>query len=411
MSRRTRQNVPSFSPGPQPRRLISTLRRGQVNAVLGVLSDSTGVPQDFTGNQRWVYLLGQWLGQQFPAYTVIFKQWNDTNQSYDADRTIQTGTGSLTFTIYNGAVTGTSYNYILTGTMTRPNLMFPVAPTEIITSYGYNSNVTTAGAYRAPYLALTSFLRRMFPNTPLIAMGQAPMASTNTEAAHHLLRQEDIRALAGAEGYGFIDVTQRFLDLGSYDSYINSGDLVHPTAAGSQIWLAEIQQFFGIGSQRALPTATPPLAVFRPLAAKIFDALSGSPTYAVTNSHPAWAMPNGADSAIIASMVDIPADWALINVYVVWFTSATTGTVTFTPRYGWLSTLYGNQSGASSAPGGLGSFTITASSTTNTMRFSSVASAYRPSGYPLEISLTRNGSTDTCAAAAQVVGILVERAG
>lgn len=124
---------------------------------------------------------------------------------------------------------------------------------------------------------------------------------------------------------------------------------MHPTAAGSQIWLAEIPPFFGIGSQRALPRAIPALAVFRPLAAKIFDALSGSPTYPVTNSHPTWAMPNGADSTITADMLDILAEWALVNVNVVWLTSATTGSATFTLRCGPRSTLHDNQSGSATA--------------------------------------------------------------
>lgn len=74
--------------------LTQRLSLGVDDGVLLVLGDSTG-----DGYTRWVYLLTQWLAQQFPAYTVNYWKWNDTAQSYDAlgtsnsSKVVQTGTG------------------------------------------------------------------------------------------------------------------------------------------------------------------------------------------------------------------------------------------------------------------------------------------------------------------------------
>lgn len=79
--------------------LTSRLANAVDDAVLLVLGDSTGI-----GQTRWVYLLSAWLGQQFPACTVNYWQWNDTNQNYDplgtagSSKVVQTGTASRTDT-------------------------------------------------------------------------------------------------------------------------------------------------------------------------------------------------------------------------------------------------------------------------------------------------------------------------
>lgn len=60
-----------------------------------VMSDSTS--NDTT---EWAYLTAQWLGTQFPGYTVHHRLWNDTAQGWDLPTIVQTGTaGEAYFTM------------------------------------------------------------------------------------------------------------------------------------------------------------------------------------------------------------------------------------------------------------------------------------------------------------------------
>lgn len=409
-------------PGGTVNPLVAVLRRNRANATLVLLGDSTGVVQNSTTDPRWCLLLARFLAAQYPAYTVNFRQWNDAGQVYDAlpttnsSQVVQTGTGTdngggpFVLTVYSGSVSGSSAEYLgNSGVSTRLSLMIPTAPELVICSYAKNSTETLAGAYRKHIWALVRIIKDFFPAAGVGLVVQCPNISPRVDIADLWNRLADVRALAASEGYWLADVAQAFVDQGDYTALLNA-DGIHPSPAGSALWAATVQRLFA-RTPLLTPPSAPPSRRFLTVPAKLFDALSGAPTYAVTNGHPAWAMPNSADSAIVADGIDLPRDWVEWNSYVIWFTAATTGSVTFTPRYGSLSTSYGNQSGGTTAPGALGPFSSAASGTTNNMRFLPCSPGVRPAiGQPVTLTLTRNGLTDSLAAAAQVVGFMFERA-
>lgn len=75
--------------------LMSTLRRGTRSACMAVIGDSTGDDQ-YSGQSvaEWPQALLLRFAADNPAYTVMERRWNDTNQAYDLPITYQNGTGN-----------------------------------------------------------------------------------------------------------------------------------------------------------------------------------------------------------------------------------------------------------------------------------------------------------------------------
>lgn len=78
--------------------LFATLRRGKRSACIAVIGDSTGdgklVGSPSTNVDEWPQVFTKRLVQDYPAYTLLERRWNDTNQNYDAPITWQSGTGN-----------------------------------------------------------------------------------------------------------------------------------------------------------------------------------------------------------------------------------------------------------------------------------------------------------------------------
>ena len=72
--------APKLSP------VLAALGDAGTSLALGLVGDSTG-----NGADEWFYLLGQYLAQRAPDYTVKHRLWNDTTQEFDPATTIQTG--------------------------------------------------------------------------------------------------------------------------------------------------------------------------------------------------------------------------------------------------------------------------------------------------------------------------------
>ncbi len=67
----------------------AALTRGVASTCVQILGDSTG-----TDTNEWFGVMGQRLGDDFPEYTVRWRQWNTTSQEYDLPSDLQTGTGN-----------------------------------------------------------------------------------------------------------------------------------------------------------------------------------------------------------------------------------------------------------------------------------------------------------------------------
>jgi len=75
-----------------------------------VISDSIGY-----GTDRWVYMLAEWYGENYPTHTIAYYQWDDAGGDYDTVSVpveiVSIGTGTNVLAIYNFANSGKNIDY------------------------------------------------------------------------------------------------------------------------------------------------------------------------------------------------------------------------------------------------------------------------------------------------------------
>lgn len=89
---------------------VTTSFNHGLSTVIQLTGDSTGDGSGVTpGDVEWFYLLGNRLGNKWPAYNVVRQQWNDTNSSYDTPYTVQSGPNGETYVHFTGTSSGAQY--------------------------------------------------------------------------------------------------------------------------------------------------------------------------------------------------------------------------------------------------------------------------------------------------------------
>jgi len=217
-------------------RLMSKLQANQSDASLVYVGDSTtaiyGTP--------WTTRIAQRLAGAFPAYTVKIAQWNTNNTpyvdpgDYAAWTTLQTGTGSHTLWIYNGGAGGTNCRYPLTR---LTNMVVTPNPDLVIIDHGANELAFSAthipDDFRAQYLCLTESIRAAVPTAAMLCVSQHVV--TTAGAPDSFIVAEMIRQVCEARGYGYVNMTQVFADLGSARTdYMTDG--AHCNDLGQTLW-------------------------------------------------------------------------------------------------------------------------------------------------------------------------------
>lgn len=313
--------------------LMSKLAAGRESAVLTVLGDSTGDETNVQG--RWPLLLAQNLAAMFPAYTVNFRQWNLINGTiYDPlgtnqSRVLHVGTGTgnaggpFVLDFYNGSASGTAPAYNID--VSRWIYMNPAVPDLVIVNHGHNM-VGSTGA-QANYLLyqLTRAIRERYPSAGLIVTAQNPMNLGQADQANDLLRARSFIAFAARENYGLINVLQPFLNNPTFNAnWLLDG--LHPNAAGSLIWLAEVMRHFQAPSLTCAPPKSPDAQQNKLwLPAQRFGAFAGDPVLALTNSEAfMWAFPQAAVSSVCATEV-LPAHWDTYDSWLYWTVAGSAG--------------------------------------------------------------------------------------
>lgn len=417
--------------------LTSRLRMGNEDVVWAHLGDSTG-----NDPSEWVYLVAKWLAARFPAYTVVHRLWNDTNQNYDPASkdngaggytagNVQTGTGARTLTIYNGSMPGGGAIY----PMTRIALQIPVQPHLVTISYGYNDGATTAANYRPTHYALCRLVEDYAPQAGIVLMAQGARATTEAGFAANLARNQAIIDLAASEGYGLVNVTQEFLSTPGYSSTLIQGDGLHPNPAGSQVWAGAVTRQISL-SIRTTPRATQrrPHRLWVPASA--FTPSEGSPVLAVVGTATApfqsYAMDPTTQQGLVAT-VDYPDWWLMVNIHVVWAVQTGSGFTGSTNTVRWGAGLSRPpQAGSTVTPAaaqtsvGIGApnnFTETQgiASASNigapwgtyiSMIYRGVDAGYGVNGRPMGVRVRRitADASDTLAEAAHFRGVFIERA-
>lgn len=295
------------------------------------------------------------------------------------------------------------------------------SPVDVcIINYGHNEGGTDA---RAPYLRLVDQLLSTFPKTVVMATLQNPRAHFDNNFANGLARTVSIEHLAINEGWGVVNVRDRFLADTNYAADLLNGDGLHPSdAVGSPAWANEVMRALdptSIVQQRGMSGR--PSSIF--LEASRMVSAEGTPTLTAANGWPAWDMVHGAGNQGVQAFMDVPASWGAVDFYLLWMTAVATGLTGSTNQVrlevllgypGGLTGLPANNSaGTALASAGLGSGFVNNNSIAYTQQATLAASAVSPTGRPLLVRARRVGGdvNDTLTQDIYLLGVLAKRAG
>lgn len=245
-------------------RMLCKLNRGIDNVDLLYCGDSTG-----NETLEHVYLEAVMLGAQFPAYTVQYNMWNDTNRNYDAPVAVQTGTGPTPPVInyWNASLSGSSTLYWIGDRYPTAfeSLAATNSPDLIMISHSHNmfdvSTPNLRGSFRPNVLILTEELTQTFPDAGVILMSQNPSFTPGRETWQNI-KATELQLLASRRGYGFIDVHQAFVDAGAFER--TKVDGIHPTTSadapapnGSLLWADTVMAALQYNGVVSAPTQPP----------------------------------------------------------------------------------------------------------------------------------------------------------
>ena len=305
------------------------IERDLTDVNIAVVGDSTGA-----GTTRWPYLFAQHLAATYPEKTVVLLAWNVGTDSYDAATTIQTGTGARTVTVYNGSASGenTAYSQSYLATM------LPATCDLVFINHGHNMTGTDNSIASNKFYALgRSILAWHSRAASLVMIGQNPKSTADSAADDQLTRSVKAAKVAARNGWGYLNVTQLFLDQPSWETLIADG--THPTEAGSILWADYI---WGLFSNARTNYATPQAPttdterVWIPghtmLPTIVVDAY---PAPAEKVGWPTMEFGNASGSITAIGSAEIPPHWEAVDVWFYWIvgTEGTGGNVGWEIRY------------------------------------------------------------------------------
>lgn len=270
---------------------LKRLKRNVEDATLMICGDSTA---DGTTDGPYQFLLQ--LAAEWPTHTFTYRTWGTT--SYNAPTTIQTGTGTRTVNVYNASVAGWRTANILAPYYDA--IVKVAEPDLIITTLGHNE-ATVAQDFRDRYANFTESVTATWPKARLICVAQNPAQTGNEQA----LRAQRIEEICALRGYGFVDVHQRFIDLGDFSAYM--ADTIHPNAAGALLWAGEVVKHFTY-----LPSAAPFSSGVSTLAEPTESLITNGDFAAFSGSVPAnWT---ATDCTVTKDLVDYenPAGYSVV---------------------------------------------------------------------------------------------------
>lgn len=100
---------------PSLTRFLNKLKAESSHITIFVNGDSTG-----DSTTEWVYFFSQWLADEYPNYSVVYYDWNNTLDSYETVTTIHTGTNGFNIKVFN-ASTGSQPVYYLMNESKKQN--------------------------------------------------------------------------------------------------------------------------------------------------------------------------------------------------------------------------------------------------------------------------------------------------
>jgi hypothetical protein len=255
----------------------SSIQQNAGDVSLVVIGDSTG-----NETTEWVYLFAQWLATQYLTHSVSYRLWNDAGNVYDAAVAISTGSGSNTIRIWNASISGTQPLYLM-GAKLSPAVT--VTPAASLVVWNHGKNLVSAGAdslYRGGFIQGMDQVRRFLPGVAHAALRQSPNRDDNNMAP--VVAQLDSIAHAYND-LALVDVYWKFIAAAKSPTlYL---DNLHPSSAGSQLFLQAMQEAWTAAS---IPTASAFAAFVSSLGTNLLTGITKFSDPAYTGGLPSgWA--------------------------------------------------------------------------------------------------------------------------
>lgn len=316
--------------------------------------------------------------------------------------------------VYNASTPGQNAAY----TLARLSSQLPVAPDHLFINYGHNY---TGATLRSAYYALTKAVLDKYPNTDLVCVMQNPRTPGQPTRTDGLQRNAEIATLAAQEGYGLVDVTQRFLNNPNYvTDYFDPGETLHPNATGHQAWSAEVMRVLnGAPSVQPIRTQARETRKFIPATSFVAIPSIAAPTLTLVNSAALGQAFDQTTPQSLGALIDFPSTWQSVNTYILWGVSVSSGLTGGNAGCLWeLGTAPINDitgvSDSSTVPvlsltQAVGSaHNIPAYTTLSTLMRSQSAFANRP--LYIQVKRAADQGSDTLATTAYFYGVIIERA-
>lgn len=392
------------------------IEEGIADTVVLISGDSTSA-----GDTRWGRTICDKIAERWPTHTVLYKPWVDASKSYPSGSfvTVQTGTGARTITVFNCSVSGQTVGYVLTNIAT---IAASGEPDVLIWNYGHNSPQDLDNYRAITHEALNACTAR-WSNMAVFITAQNPRANATTgvtllaDYAPDQLRQRANVEYANANGYGVIDANAAFRAYGDYNADLLS-DGLHQNTAGNTLWTSLIWDAIKPKLVRVPTSAVASTATRVWVPAKAFDALDGSPSYAMTHGVGGWLLDASSEESI-SVVTDYPSDWKYISVvvYVACPLAPDAGNraVVLQSSYQWIG---GDNTGAVTSTtmgtwtaGPNGNVTVTLPTTLGVNNGAAMYTRHGGSRKPLAFRITRKAAdaADTLAQDVIILGMMIIR--
>lgn len=199
--------------------------------TLAVFGDSTGNADD-----EWVYLLAAQLSAKYDR-PVVIHDWSVDANSYSGETPVGDGSNAP-ITIWNGSASGQSAGYSLSNFAT----IAPQQPDLAIVSHGHNETSVRQAIEEVD--GLLRMVATAWPQRPAVALVlQSPRL--DADAARQDQVVEALRARYTGGAVSLIDVHAAFRSRPSLPDLL-SADLLHPNAAGEQLWAETVEAALGV---------------------------------------------------------------------------------------------------------------------------------------------------------------------
>lgn len=215
-----------------------------------------GVEADSTSNEssEWVYLLAGWLADKYPTHTAIYHSWNATTAEWNAPESLSTGTGEFTMHLWNMSVSGKHWHYF------QQHEAMKALPLDLLlVSLGHNDG-SPLGRRQLYWGKQLNHLEDVlaFWHCPIILVSQNPQRDHDRQQHRAQWNAE----LAAMRGFGHIDVCSAFLAVAGWQTLLLSGDGIHPSTAGQQVWSDTVKAAFDNFDPNDQPGTQPPSSFF-----------------------------------------------------------------------------------------------------------------------------------------------------